>query len=39
MLICIIILGYNDIILIPHGATNIQIKEVQPSSNYLGKLQ
>lgn len=29
--------GYNDILLIPAGATNIQIGEVSPSNNYLGK--
>lgn len=28
-------LGYNDILLIPSGATNIEIKEVSPSNNYL----
>lgn len=27
--------GYNDILLIPAGATNIQIKEKAPSNNYL----
>lgn len=27
--------GYNDILLVPSGATNIKIKEVQPSNNYL----
>lgn len=27
--------GYNDILLIPSGATNIEIKEVSPSNNYL----
>ncbi|XP_055695924.1 papilin isoform X3 [Lutzomyia longipalpis] len=27
--------GYNDILLIPAGATNIEIKEVAPSNNYL----
>lgn len=27
--------GYNDILLIPAGATNIDIKEVSPSNNYL----
>lgn len=29
--------GYNDILLIPQGATNILIEEIKPSSNYLGK--
>jgi hypothetical protein len=29
--------GYNDILLIPPGATNIRIKERQASNNYLGK--
>lgn len=28
-------LGYNDIILIPSGATNIRVQETAPSSNYL----
>jgi hypothetical protein len=28
--------GYNDILLIPAGATNIQVREVQASNNYLG---
>lgn len=28
-------IGYNDILLIPSGATNIKIKEVSPSNNYL----
>lgn len=28
--------GYNDILLIPAGATNIVIKEVTQSNNYLG---
>ncbi|XP_018562061.1 papilin [Anoplophora glabripennis] len=27
--------GYNDIILIPPGATNIRVEEVAPSNNYL----
>ncbi|XP_066141086.1 papilin isoform X3 [Euwallacea fornicatus] len=27
--------GYNDILLIPSGATNILVEEVQPSNNYL----
>lgn len=27
--------GYNDILLIPAGATNIDIKERAPSNNYL----
>jgi papilin len=27
--------GYNDILLIPAGATNIDIKEKLPSNNYL----
>ncbi|CAL1675129.1 unnamed protein product [Lasius platythorax] len=27
--------GYIDILLIPEGATNIVIKEIQPSNNYL----
>ncbi|GIX76837.1 papilin, partial [Caerostris extrusa] len=27
--------GYNDIILIPSGATSIKIKELEPSNNYL----
>lgn len=29
--------GYIDILLIPEGATNIAIREVQPSNNYLGE--
>lgn len=28
--------GYNDILLIPAGATNIEIQERSPSNNYLG---
>lgn len=28
--------GYNDIILIPIGATNILVEEVEASNNYLG---
>lgn len=28
--------GYNDILLIPAGATNIKVKEIQPTNNYLG---
>lgn len=27
--------GYNDIILIPTGATNIRIEELEPTSNYI----
>lgn len=27
--------GYNDILLIPQGATNIEIQERSPSNNYL----
>lgn len=27
--------GYNDVLLIPSGATNINIREVKPSNNYL----
>ncbi|XP_004530678.1 papilin isoform X3 [Ceratitis capitata] len=27
--------GYNDIVLIPSGATNIRVEETAPSSNYL----
>ena len=29
-------LGYNDILLIPAGATNIKVREIQASHNYLG---
>jgi len=29
--------GYNDILLVPKGATNILIRETTPSNNYLGK--
>lgn len=29
------VIGYNDILLIPVGATNIEIKEISPSNNYL----
>lgn len=29
------IVGYNDVLLIPAGATNIEIKEIAPSNNYL----
>lgn len=28
-------MGYNDVLLIPAGATNIYIKEAMPSNNYL----
>lgn len=31
--------GYVDILLIPEGATNIVVKEVEPSNNYLGNVQ
>ena len=31
------ITGYNDILLVPEGATNIAVKEIKPSNNYLGK--
>ncbi|XP_050528636.1 papilin isoform X2 [Daktulosphaira vitifoliae] len=27
--------GYTDILLIPAGATNIRVREIQPSNNYL----
>ncbi|XP_034239314.1 papilin isoform X2 [Thrips palmi] len=27
--------GYNDILLIPSGSTNIRVREVKPSNNYL----
>ena len=30
------ILGYNDILLIPAGATNIHIQEKEASKNYIG---
>ena len=29
--------GYNDVLLIPAGATNIVVREVKASNNYLGK--
>ena len=29
--------GYVDIILIPQGATNVVVKEIEPSNNYLGE--
>lgn len=32
-----IFLGYNDILLIPAGATNINVEEISPSNNYLGQ--
>jgi len=32
-------LGYTDILLIPAGATNIRVREIQPSNNYLGNLK
>ncbi|XP_017784218.1 PREDICTED: papilin isoform X2 [Nicrophorus vespilloides] len=28
-------IGYNDILLIPQGATNIEVTEIDPSNNYL----
>lgn len=34
----IFVSGYNDVLLIPQGATSINIAEIKPSSNYLGKL-
>lgn len=30
--------GYNDVLLIPAGATNIRVEEIAPSNNYLGKI-
>lgn len=36
MLLCVI-KGYNDILLIPAGATNIKVQEIKASNNYLGK--
>lgn len=32
-------IGYTDILLIPAGATNIRVREIQPSNNYLGNLK
>ena len=32
------VLGYNPIITIPAGATNINVTEIRRSKNYLGKL-
>jgi len=32
----LLVSGYNDILLIPAGATNIRVREVQASNNYLG---
>jgi ADAM-TS Spacer 1 len=29
--------GYNDIFLIPAGATNIFVRELNPANNYLGR--
>lgn len=29
--------GYNDIVLIPAGATNIYVEELSATNNYLGK--
>ena len=29
--------GYNDILLVPAGATNIKIQEIDAVSNYLGE--
>lgn len=29
--------GYNDILLIPAGATNIRVEETSPTNNYLGE--
>lgn len=29
--------GYNDIVLIPAGATNIYVEEIKSSHNYLGE--
>ena len=31
------LLGYNDILVLPAGAMNINITEVKPSNNFLGK--
>ena len=33
------VLGYNPIITIPAGATNINVTEIRRSNNYLGKLR
>ena len=30
--------GYNDVLLIPVGATNIVIRERKPTNNYLGNI-
>lgn len=29
--------GYNDIVLIPAGATSIYVEELEATNNYLGK--
>lgn len=28
--------GYNDVLLMPAGATNVRVEEIAPSNNYLG---
>lgn len=35
----VFLIGYTDILLIPAGATNIRVREIQPSNNYLGNLK
>lgn len=30
--------GYNDILLVPAGSTNVIVHEQSPSNNYLGSL-
>lgn len=37
LLLCLIT-GYNDILLIPAGATNIKVQETKASNNYLGNV-
>ena len=37
MLIICVISGYKEIFVIPASATNINIQELAPSSNFLGK--
>ena len=37
MLVLLPVLGYNPVITIPAGATNINVTEIRRSKNYLGE--
>ena len=38
MYVLLSVLGYNPVITIPAGATNINVTEIRRSKNYLGEL-